>query len=116
MRKNNQPIDINQLNHIFDDDGKFIQETLLFFLSSAQPLFQEIDEGVKQRNFDTLARVAHTLTGSSSNVAAHEIARLSFKMEQAATEQNWDKIRTLYKSLGIAFKEVEECIQAFPKQ
>lgn len=87
-----------------------VHQILETFLIVTETLMAELEAGISKHDEDSVKRVAHELKGSSSQVSAHEIARLCLNLEQAKNADNWTEIMRVYAALALAFTRVKTFI------
>lgn len=54
------------------------------YLSSLEEVFKEIEEKLKERDFEALQKIAHTIKGASGNLRLNSIYTLAIEMQDAA--------------------------------
>lgn len=79
---------------------QFIQQTRIFLLKSKEAIYQY--------NFQSLARVAHTLKGSSAAISANALATSAKKMEVAAKTNKYDDCRKYINEFSALFSQFLE--------
>jgi len=79
-----------------------ISPVIKVFLLSLPGRVGDISEAVRQKDFESLARCAHTLKGSSSQFGADEIAALCRGLEKCSPQYSSTRVETLIKELEQA--------------
>jgi len=79
-----------------------LAEVAELFIGDTPPRLQQIETALKNRDFQNLAALAHSLKGSASNLGAKQMANLCLKLEKAAKTGDQEQ------SMGIAAQIKEE--------
>jgi signal transduction histidine kinase/response regulator RpfG family c-di-GMP phosphodiesterase len=100
--------DLNYLHEMADGNSEFMRDFISMFLQHAPASLQEIQEGIRQNDWEKLRQAAHKLKPSLSYVGMKEIHSLTARIEDyAKTRTHLDQIPAL------ADKIIQACQQAF---
>ncbi len=113
----NYALDATMLEELktMDDSGSnaFIAQLSATYFANAEQLIQKIELAFVEGTLETIAKSAHQLKSSSSNVAALTLSSLFKELEQAAKQGNqqqavllWDKIIKEYHAVNMAYKQL----------
>lgn len=96
------------------------REILEVFLNTAETLLDGIEGARQKRDARALESLAHQLRGSAAAIGATELVRLSVRMEDAATQDNWVQARIIYEALKWSFRRLNRFVSfslehSFPK-
>jgi HPt (histidine-containing phosphotransfer) domain-containing protein len=96
-------IDPGQLGAIVGDDRAAARRYLDLYATTASELMGRVGGAVGGRDAPGLRELAHNLKGSSGNVGAILVARLSAELEQVAEAGDWGAAEQCYRELQSAF-------------
>ena len=100
--------DLRQLTAVVGDDHAVIRRYLDLFASTTTVLLADIGSGVRERERDTVHRLAHTLKGACGNVGAREMAALALGLETAVAGAQWDAAGRFCLELSDCFDRTKE--------
>jgi PAS domain S-box-containing protein len=113
-------VDVGTLKDLQDlsgDDAPHFLETLLSqYLVDADAHIADLHTALNGRQVDIVARVAHSLKGSSHNVGAKSLARLCTSIQQLGESGNLEAIPALLEQLGREFSRVRARFQAICRE
>jgi len=107
------PLDLQQLQGLYDNEHELIQQTLSLFRTSTHSRMADLGHIIAADDRQRLKGVAHELKGLCANVGANELARLSRQLEQAADHPDGALIRSIYVAIRDNFGRVEHFIDAY---
>jgi CheY-like chemotaxis protein len=90
-------------------DRELLGDMAEIFFDEIPKWYSSLESALKDERSDDLARIAHTLKGSSANIGAEAIRNLAVKMESAAASKDFDNaadLVTLLKDAVEKFREV----------
>lgn len=77
-----QPVDLDHLNEISDNDPEFRDELISVYLSDTERLLGELSKAVESSRLDEIVAIAHSVRGASANVGAPLVEGAAFLLEQ----------------------------------
>jgi len=86
-------------------------EVLQLFLQELYDVCPQLKEAADQKDFATLAHLAHRLKGSSRNLGALQLGDACQTLEQAAREKDQQAIDKALKTLCDAVEQTRHCYQ-----
>lgn len=92
-------IDLRRLRDCSGGDRAFEQELLELFVIDSQTHIKALKAAIATQDLETISRSAHHLKGASSNVGAHGMQTIAQTLEQQATSDQWECLRTLVNDL-----------------
>lgn len=85
-----------------------IDHVVQVYLQAMKKRLAALDDAVSEGSLAKVAKVAHMLKGSSSQIGAEELAHLCRLIEQAAGQENAEKVRHLVTGVNNAVQRVED--------
>lgn len=99
------PSAIENLKALAEKTGKDICNQLVeLFINTTPEVFQKMDDALKEKDFKTFGREAHSLKSSSGNLGAQMMSEKCLKIEHAICEENCVDV----EQLSMWRKELEE--------
>ncbi len=92
-------IDRGALKELTGGDAEFERELAETFVSSGDQCLAEIIAALKESDFDTVRKRAHSLKGASANIHARELSQAASSLENAARENALPDINGLVTEL-----------------
>jgi len=106
---------IEQLTSELDVDTVFM--ILENFLKECQERLTDMKTAALSKDFETLAREAHSMKSSSASFGAMQLSELGLKMEQAFRQgQNAEGIKLMDDHLEDVTKEAIEALSAWKQE
>jgi two-component system, sensor histidine kinase and response regulator len=105
---NEDPINIGLLQRTCGEE--VAREILEVFISAAETLLEGIEVARQRRDGRALESLAHQLKGSSAAIGAVEMVRLSARMEDAASHDNFVQARIIHEALKWSFRRLQRFI------
>lgn len=102
------PFDLNGLYELYGKDT--VQELLQMSVDEARGLLTQIKDAISEKDSKSIMAAAHQLKGLASTMTINELARLSFELEAAARQENWDSIPQTEQQLQTEFDQVSDYI------
>lgn len=108
VEQTGQPaLDIAAALERVEGDRALLEELLRLFVDECRSSMSHIQEAWRSRDTLMLGRLAHTLKGSSANVAANAVSRAAYALERQARSGNLENAPQLISDLK---REVERVI------
>ena len=105
---NEDPINIGLLQRTCGEE--VAREILEVFISAAETLLEGIEVARQRRDGRALESLAHQLKGSSAAIGAVEMVRLSARMEDAGSHDNFVQARIIHEALKWSFRRLQRFI------
>ena len=90
-----------------DDDDSFLREIVALFLEDTPKRFEELRTSKLAGVLDGVARAAHSVKGSASNLGAMRVRAVAEKLEYAAKQNGLDGLEALQAELESEFAEAQ---------
>jgi len=106
-------IDPESLNGIFENDHNAQQLLLQKFVLQTNEIFSGFESAYKQRDCEQVRFQCHKLKSSARTVGANSLADLCLALEMAAHNTDWTEIDGLANDLKPAIEHVEDYVKQF---
>ena len=106
-------LDLTRLQEAFDDDVIGIADLLDMALETGRKHVGFMNEGIKTHTIETIARAAHGIKGSASNVGAGNVTQVATQIEARARAGSWDGVEPLVRDLEHAYEELRKTVVAY---
>jgi PAS domain S-box-containing protein len=100
------PVDLQALKALTDGDPDFERELIATFISSGDRNLAEITAAAGVRDYETIARRAHSLRSASANIHAAELSAAAAKLENAVRARTLEDVDRLVRTLGDSLGRV----------
>lgn len=100
--------DRNVLLERVDGDEELYQEIIDLFLEDAPNQLKLIEKAVKENDFSTIQRQAHTLKGEAGNIGANMLFQISRDMEEAVKNGDAEKVPQLLYLMKAEFEKFKQ--------
>ena len=88
-----------------------VERLIEAYLSEAPQFYDQIRDGVQEKNLSDVKLNAHRLKSSSQNLGAVRLSELCQHLESQAAENNFDAVVQLSERLGPECFEVQEALK-----
>jgi len=112
----NAILDFTRLREAFEDDTAGIVELLEMALDTGARHLAALRDGVAGCAAEVVARAAHSIKGSSSNIGAVRVAHLTEMLEDALRAKNWTEVERLVIDLDAAYEQLREAVANYRAQ
>ncbi len=111
----------NYYNYIFNratlldrvgGDEEFLIELVKLFLQEAPKLLVSIKSAIENDDRILLHRSAHTLKGSSANISAKELQKISMELEKLSKEGDMASIKKLFTETKKVFNRFKQYMES----
>ena len=92
-------------------DGDVLGDLVALYFDDAAERVAALGDGVARADPDAVARMAHTLKGSSSTLGAAHVAHITSELEQAARAGDLAPAAALLESLHLALEETRKAFR-----
>ena len=103
---------IEQLMWVSEDGGAdLLQELLELFINDNLSPLALIDEGLDNKDFEIIARQAHSIGGSSANLGGRRLSKVCLSLEKAAKEESLEVVRVFIPKLKHTYQLTIEALR-----
>ena len=88
------------------EDNRLLKDLFNIFRSEAPNRYQQIQAGIIEKNYDTLANAAHALKSNSAELGAMHLSQLCKGLEQKGQKNDLTDIDNLFEELTDEFEKV----------
>jgi HPt (histidine-containing phosphotransfer) domain-containing protein len=106
-------LDLSRLREAFEDDTEGIIELLEMALKSGERHVATMTAGLENGDATAVARSAHSIKGSASNIGALRIPTIAEAIEESVRAQSWNDLRRLAGDLHAAYEQLRESIATY---
>lgn len=104
---------IAELREISPGPGStFLAEIIDLFLKEGAAYLERLREALKARDPHLLEHAAHTLKGSSGNLGAQELSRLSAELQNTAKSADWPRAEAQVAAIEHEFSRARIELEA----
>jgi len=103
-------IDLKDVLERVQDDWELLLELLEIFQEDYQDKRNQLTQVISAGDFEQIRNIAHSLKGAAGNISATEFHNGFFEMEQAATDEEMERIQQVMARLDGQFPELKKCI------
>ena len=92
-------------------DENILKEILDIFIEESAMQIESLKGHIEKKDLEKIKMQAHTIKGASANIGGEVLRRTAFEMEEAAGQQDFDKIASLMPELEeqyVALRKVLE--------
>ncbi len=98
---------IDQLKELVDDDDPdFFVDIIQGYIETAGVSIKELSEAVNSQDIEKVASAAHCLKGSSGNIGAVRMQKISYELEKFGKKDNLTGASELLTNLEEEFSKV----------
>ena len=109
----NNPINMEELFEIMDDDSELIKECFDEFIISAQGMLEKVKDAIDSKNAESLQSCAHKMKGSLSYLAAGRAAGLAYDLEKMGSEGSLGNAVKIYTDLEMECEKIRNVMASF---
>jgi HPt (histidine-containing phosphotransfer) domain-containing protein len=106
-------LDLSRLREAFEDDTDGIVELLDMALNTGERHVTTMTAGLENGDATAVARSAHSIKGSASNIGALRIPAIAEAIEESVRAQSWSDIKRLAGDLHAAYGQLREAIASY---
>jgi len=111
--ENNNPINMEELFEIMDDDKELVKECFDEFVQSAPDMLGKIKSAIASEDVEGLQSHAHKIKGSLRYLAAERAADLAYDLEKMGNEGHLGKAGNRFRDLEIECEKLEKVMAGF---
>ena len=104
-------VDMPALHEVTGGDLEFERDLIQTFISSGDNNLADILSAMGRLDFDTIAKRAHSLRGSSANIHAGGLSAAATRLEAAAKQESEAEVSALVTQLSAHLKEVTQLLR-----
>ncbi len=86
------------------------------FSEQSEKLIKEIPDLIKNRDYEALRRIGHTIKGSAATISAFSLSSQGGEFNKAAHEKSVKKLREIHKALRDGLKKFNAAADAWKKE
>ena len=105
----NQPIDIEFLRSVIEDDIEFEKELFTIFLENASRNIEKMEESLDISRYNFWYMASHAFKGSAASIGAFELSK-SLETAQKSAEQSSEIKSDILKTVKEEYKLVSDFI------
>jgi two-component system sensor histidine kinase/response regulator len=110
-----EPIDPEFLEEMTGEEGELFEELIGLFVGSAPASIAEMRSALKESDVNRLARAAHTLKGSCSNMGASPLRSICSQIEMLGRQDSMGGMSDLVDAAGRELDRLIEALHAYQK-
>jgi HPt (histidine-containing phosphotransfer) domain-containing protein len=99
-------LNLERLEEAFGDDHAGIANLLGLARDTELRYITALREGIAKDDIRAVARAAHSIKGSASNIGALHVSRVAAKIEDQARQERWDGIAGFADELDARYAEL----------
>lgn len=104
--------DFDQLHQLSDHNPEFEQELLQLYFEDTQTHLHLLQQALDQHHWLQLEHLAHHIKGASANIGAKQLSQFAAQIEQQASHQAVESLRSLLLQLSQVFQETQTFFEA----
>ncbi len=105
--------DPQELLERVDGDEDLLREVAAIFLEDTPGILDAMKKGIEAGMPDAVARAAHTLKGSSANLAAGRLRHQAYQLETQAKTGDLTGARALYQAVEAEFSALKDQLTGY---
>jgi HPt (histidine-containing phosphotransfer) domain-containing protein len=106
-------LDLSRLREAFEDDDAGIIELLEMAINTGTKHVERLKTALAEGDVTNVARAAHGIKGSSSNIGAIAVTRISAEIEDRARNARLDGVTELAAELEGAYVALRETVRDY---
>jgi HPt (histidine-containing phosphotransfer) domain-containing protein len=104
-------LDEARLRDLFGNDAALRQEMLELFVSSTQPVFDQLRSAIDRADFAEDHAIGHRLAGSCGNMGMDELAALAREIERAGRSGDPWGMEEMHEAATAAFARLRDFVR-----
>lgn len=110
---NRERFALNELRDRVDGDDELMREVLAVYLEDTPMVLDSLRQALEAGATESAAKAAHTLKGSSANVAAERLRSQAYALEQKARAGDLAEARRLFTGLQSEFQALQNMLNQY---
>jgi HPt (histidine-containing phosphotransfer) domain-containing protein len=106
-------LNLTRLEEAYDDDRAAIASLLGLARETESRYIRALREAIAQADLRAVARAAHSIKGSASNIGATRVSRIAADIEDQARRERWDGIAGFADDLDRGYAELTSRIAEY---
>jgi HPt (histidine-containing phosphotransfer) domain-containing protein len=106
------PVDLNMLNEVFENDQTQVREVLVLYLEQAAGQIQKMGEAIQSGAAAELNHHAHKCVGSSTSCGMNRIVPLLRELEVMGKENRLAEAGPVHEKAKAEFAAIETFLKA----
>lgn len=106
-------LNLERLQEAYEDDRAAIANLLGLARETELRYITALHEAITIRDIRGVARAAHSIKGSASNIGAQRVSRIAADIEDQAKLERWDSIPAFTEELERAYTELSSHITRY---
>jgi HPt (histidine-containing phosphotransfer) domain-containing protein len=108
-----ETLDLTRLVEAFDNDVASIAKLLTLARESEKRYIEALRAAIAHEDLVAVARAAHSIKGSASNIGASKVSGVAARIEDSARSSVWDGIDQGLSELDDLYAQLCERIAAY---
>jgi len=97
-------------NALKENMGEIMPELINVFAQESDILFQEIENGIKNKNFEQVLKAAHTLKSSAKNMGADKLTHYAITIENLINSGAEDGLMGIFSEATEEMNNVSKAL------
>ena len=108
-----QRLALHELRDRVDGDEELMREVLAIYLEDTPTLLDALRQALETKQAEAVSKAAHTLKGSSANIAAERLRSQAYQLEQQARAGDLNRATALFETIQSEFQELEKIVNRY---
>ncbi len=113
MQHDDDILILTRLEEAYDDDRAAIASLLGLACETELRYITALRDGIAQNDLLAVARAAHSIKGSASNIGAVRVSRVAAEIEDQAKRDTWDGIAGFAEELDRRYAELRSRVSEY---
>jgi HPt (histidine-containing phosphotransfer) domain-containing protein len=106
VSNHDEGLDTRRLEEAYGDDRAGIADLLAMACESELRYIAALRDGIASQDLHAVARAAHSIKGSASNIGAMRLSRVAAEIEDRAKLDRWDEIAGFVEELDRRYADL----------
>jgi HPt (histidine-containing phosphotransfer) domain-containing protein len=112
----NHTLDLPEFLDRVQEDKDLLLELLDIYVDDYKQKRQSLEVALKDKNFEEIRNIAHSLKGSSGNISAKDLRELFSRIEEMGKTKVPGDVNSLTAEMDTKFKELLRRIEEVKKE
>lgn len=113
MNQADEILNLERLEEAYDDDRAAIANLLGLARETESRYIRTLREAIARADLHAVARAAHSIKGSASNIGALRVSRIAADIEDRARLERWEGIESFADELDRGYAELTSRIAQY---
>jgi len=113
VEKAGDVLNLERLQEAYEDDRAAIANLLGLARETELRYITALHEAIAKGEIRGVARAAHSIKGSASNIGAQRVSRIAADIEDQAKLEHWERIPALTEELERSYAELSSHITQY---